>query len=181
MRRWIVALRLPVAWFSSRRVSAQRTGRPVLRELGRDERVVAGAVLRPEAAAHELADDPNLVGRQAQLPGDLVPHAPDELGRDVDVEAVALPLADRLVGLHRVVEDGLGAELGLDDGIGLGEAALDVAALVLRGSISSCLRPTASSGSRTGSRTSHSTSISATASRAASKVSAATAATATPG
>jgi hypothetical protein len=27
--RWIVALRLPAATFSSRRVSAQRTGRPV--------------------------------------------------------------------------------------------------------------------------------------------------------
>ncbi len=100
------------------------------RELGGDERVVAGAVLRSEAAAHELADHTNLVGRQAQLLGDLVAHAPDELGRDVDVETVALPLADRLVGLHRVVEDGLGPELGLDDGIGFGEAALYVAALV---------------------------------------------------
>ena len=30
MSRWIVALRFPAATFSSRRVSAQRTGRPVL-------------------------------------------------------------------------------------------------------------------------------------------------------
>ena len=38
-----------------------------LRELGRDRRVVAGAVLRAEAAAHRVADDAHLVGRQVEV------------------------------------------------------------------------------------------------------------------
>src|SRR5206468_686257 len=54
------------------------------REFGGDERVVAGAVLRSEAAAHEPADDAHPVGGQAERLGDLVAHAPDELRRDVD-------------------------------------------------------------------------------------------------
>ena len=41
-------------------------------------------------------------GRPSRL-GDLVADAPDELRRDVDDELVALPVADRLVRLHRVV------------------------------------------------------------------------------
>ena len=45
------------------------------------------------------------------------------------MERVALPLAQGLVGLERVVEDGLRAVLGLDDDVRLGERALDVAAL----------------------------------------------------
>ncbi len=46
------------------------------------------------------------------------------------MERVALPLAERLVRLHRVVEDGLRAVRGLDDDVRLGERLLDVAALV---------------------------------------------------
>src|SRR5262249_48287891 len=64
-----------------------------LRKLYRDVGVVAGAVLRAEAAAHELADDAHLVRGEAERPGDLVADAPDELRRDVDVERVAAPLA----------------------------------------------------------------------------------------
>ena len=44
------------------------------------------------------------------------------------LDAVGDPFDDRLVRLHRVVEDDLGAELRLDDDVGLGEAALVVAA-----------------------------------------------------
>ena len=65
------------------------------------------------------------------------------------------------MGLQRVVEDGLRAVLGLDDRVGLGKAALEVAALVAaRLADAAAPRATASSGSSSGSRTSHSTSIS---------------------
>ena len=65
------------------------------------------------SASRELAADP-----------------PDGLGRDVDVDPVAAPLADALVGLHRVVVQRLRRVVGLDDRVGLGEPALVVAALV---------------------------------------------------
>ena len=109
--------------------AADRTA-GALRELDRDERVVARAVLRAEAAAHELADDAHLVRREAELARDLVADAEDELRRDVDVERVAAPLAHRLMRLERAVEDGLCPVLGLDDDVRLGERAVDVAALV---------------------------------------------------
>jgi hypothetical protein len=112
-----------------------------LRELGGDERVVPGAVLRPEAAAHVLADHAHLVGGQTESPRDLVADPPHVLGRDVDDELVAFPVADRLVRLERVVEDGLGAVGRLDDGVGLGEAALDVAAGVRARVAVELLRP----------------------------------------
>src|SRR5262245_53924144 len=101
-----------------------------LRELRCDERVVARAVLRAEAAAHELADDAHLVPREPELVGDLVPDAPDELRRDVDVERVAAPLAHGLVRLERTMEDGLRPVLGLHDDVRLGQCAVDVTALV---------------------------------------------------
>ena len=104
-----------------------------LGDLRGDERVLAGMVLRAEAAAHEVADDAHLVLRDAELLGGLRAHAPDELRRGVEVEDVAFPLADRLVRLHRVVQDGLRPVLGLDHDVGLGEAALDVAAVVALG------------------------------------------------
>ena len=62
--------------------------------------------------------------------GQLAAEAPDVLRRDVDVEAVAAPLADALVRLERVVVQRLRRVLGLDDGVRLGEALLVVAALV---------------------------------------------------
>jgi hypothetical protein len=127
--RWIVALRLPAAMFSSRRVSAQRPPRPP-RQLGRGERVLVGAVLRAEAAAHVLADHPHLVLRQSERGGDLGPDAPDVLGRDVQMQDVADPLADGLVRLHRVVEDRLRAVGGVDHDVRLGESPVEVAALL---------------------------------------------------
>ena len=152
-----------------------------LRELGREQDVVAGAVLRAEAAAHELADDANPVLRQPERLGELAPNAPDVLRRDVDVEPVAAPLADALVRLERVVVERLGAVVGLDDGVRLGEAALEVAALVAAASRPAASRArTASSASSSGSSSSHSTSISASAASACASVSAATAATALP-
>src|SRR5204863_5213639 len=107
--------------------AAHRPSR-ALRELGRDERVLVRAVLRTEAAAHELTDDPDLVLRQAERLGDLLPDTPDELRRNVDVKGVSLPLADGLVRLERVVKDGLRAVGPLDDDVRLGEGPLDVAA-----------------------------------------------------
>src|SRR6059058_5561667 len=88
-RRWIVELRLPLARFSSRRVSAAHGGAGLARERDRDEGVVARGVFRAEAAAHEVADDAHLVGRQAERLGDLVANAPDVLRRGVDLERVA--------------------------------------------------------------------------------------------
>ena len=46
------------------------------------------------------------------------------------MQRVAAPLAHRLVGLERAVQDGLGAELSLDDHVRLGERLVHVAALV---------------------------------------------------
>ena len=112
--------------------AAHRPPRP-LRELGSDVRVLVGAVLRAEAAAHVLADDAHLVLGQPERVGDRLADAPDVLRRDVDVEHVALPLAERLVRLERVVEDGLRAVGALDDDVGAGERFLDVAALVVAG------------------------------------------------
>ena len=58
---------------------------------------------------------------------ELVPDPPDVLGRDVDVEPVAAPLA-ALVRLERVVVERLRRVLGLHDRVRLGKAALVVAA-----------------------------------------------------
>ena len=115
---------------AARERAAHGPPRP-LSKLGGDERVLVRPVLRAEAAAHELAHDAHLVRRHLERLGDGVAHAPDELRRDVDVEDVARPLADRLVRLHRVVEDGLRAVRRLDDDVGLRERLLDVAALVV--------------------------------------------------
>jgi hypothetical protein len=115
--------------FSARKRAAHRAAR-LAGERDRDVGVVAGVVLRAEAAAHVVADDPHPVGGQLQLLGDRRAHAPDELRRDVDLERVSLPAADRLVGLHRVVQHGLRSVLALDDHVRLGEAGLDVAAVV---------------------------------------------------
>jgi hypothetical protein len=119
----MVAWRFPVTRFSSRRVSA----------LGCDERVLAGMVLRAEAAAHVQADHAHLVLGDPELLRGLGADAPDELGRGVDVEDVALPLTHRLMRLQRVVQDGLRPVLGLDHDVGFGQPALDVAALVTLG------------------------------------------------
>src|SRR4029453_9374210 len=77
-------------------------------ERNRDVRVVTGAVLGAEAAAHVVADHGDAVLRQGELLGGGVADPPDELPRDVDLERVALPADDRLVRLHRVVQHGLG-------------------------------------------------------------------------
>ena len=89
---WIVPLRLPVARFSSR-AGERAAHRPagLAGERDRDVRVVAGPVLRAEAAAHVVADHAHAVGRQLELPGDRVADPPDELRRDVDLERVAFP------------------------------------------------------------------------------------------
>ena len=103
--RWIVALRLPASRFSSRAIGEQRTGRPVRFASSAATYVCSrGAVLRAEAAAHEVADDAHLVRGQAERLGDVGADAPDELRRDVDVERVALPAADGAVRLHAVVQ-----------------------------------------------------------------------------
>ncbi len=109
--------------------AADRAARTA-RELGREQDVVPDAVLRPEAAAHELADDADPVGRQTQPAAEVVPEPPDVLRGDVDVEPVAAPLADALVRLERVVVERLRRVDGLDDRVGFREAALEVAALV---------------------------------------------------
>ena len=62
--------------------------------------------------------------------GQLAAQPPDVLRRDVDVEALAAPLADALVRLERVVVERLRRVLGLDDCVRLGQPLLVVAALV---------------------------------------------------
>ena len=114
---------------AARERAAHRPPRP-FRQLGCEHEVVADSVLGAEAAAHELADHPHLVLRQAEALGQVAAEPPDVLSRDVDVEAVAAPLADALVRLERVVVQRLGRVLGLDDGLRLGEAPLVVATLV---------------------------------------------------
>ena len=101
------------------------------RERGGDQRVVTGVRLRAEAAAHELADDPHPVLREPHHVRDLAAHAPDVLRRGVHLERLADPAAHAAVRLERVVEHGLRAVGRLDDDIGLGQAALEVAALTL--------------------------------------------------
>ena len=123
-----MALWFPVARFSPRRERAADDGRRFAGSIAMN--VVARAVLRAEAAAHELADDAHLVRRKAEPARDLVADAEDELRRDVDVDGVAAPLAHRLMRLERAVEDGLRPVLGLDHDVRLGERAVDVAALV---------------------------------------------------
>jgi hypothetical protein len=99
-------------------------------EVGGDPGVVVRGVLRAEPAAHEPADDAYVVRRQLVVLGDLLADPPDVLRRDVDRQPVArLPFANRLVGLHRVVEDALSAVLRLHDDVGFGETSLDVPAL----------------------------------------------------
>ena len=114
---------------AARERAAHRPARP-LRQLGCEEDVVADAGLGPEAAAHELADHPHFVLRQAEAFGQVAANPPDVLGRDVDVDAVAAPLAHALVRLERVVVERLRRVLGLDDDVGLSDALLVVAALV---------------------------------------------------
>ena len=111
--------------------AARRAPGP-LRELGGEQDGVVEACLRAEAAAHELADDAHLVGRQPERRREVVAGPPDPLGRDVDVERVPAPLADALVRLERVVVERLRAVLGLDDHVGHREPGLVVAALVER-------------------------------------------------
>jgi hypothetical protein len=98
------------------------------RELDGDEREVAGVGLGAEATAHVLTDDANPVRRQVEALRQAVPRPPDPLRRGVDGELVALPHAQRLVRLERVVEEARRAVLGLDDHVRLGQPALDVAA-----------------------------------------------------
>ena len=130
--RWIVALRLPAAVCSSRRVSAQRTGRPVRFASSAATNVYSsGPFFEPKPPPMNSQTTRTLSRGSLERLGDRVAHAPDELRRDVDVEHVARPLADRLVRLHRVVEDGLRAVRRLDDDVGLRERLLDVAALVV--------------------------------------------------
>ena len=132
--RWTVACRFPLTRFSSRRVSAQRTGRPVRLAISAAMNVYSpGWFFAPKPPPMKWQTTRTLSSRDAELLGGLRANAPDELRRGVEVEDVAFPLADRLVRLHRVVQDGLRPVLGLDHDVGLGEAALDVAAVVALG------------------------------------------------
>ena len=128
-----MACLLPVARFSSRRVSAQRTGRPGPPcQLGRKEAVVAGLGLGAEAAAHVAADDSDTVGRNVEVGRELVPDVPDPLRRGVDGQPAGFPFAHGLVRLERVVEDRLGPVLRLDHHVRLRQPPLQVAPLVVR-------------------------------------------------
>ena len=84
------------------------------REVGGDDAVVAGAELRPEPAAGELADDAHLALRQIEERRQLLLHAMDALGALVDGEPVGLPVRDGPVSLDRGVGLHLGREALVD-------------------------------------------------------------------
>ena len=159
----------PAARFSSRRVSAQRTGRPVRRASSAAiERVVAGAVLRAEAAAHELAHDPDAIGRQLERAPPPRRGCPRCTGSRCRRRACR-PATRRPPGGSRSSCGGrLRAVLGLDDDVRRRRSP----PRRRRARSGSCsleqLRPraTASSGSSSGSSSSHSTAIASTAARA---------------
>ena len=116
------------------------------------KRVVAGAVLRAEAAAHVLADDADPVGRRARAPRRARSGRPRCTGSRCSTSSVSpIEAADRLVGLQRVVEHDLGAVGRPDDDVGLGEPALEVAALAARAGRAARRARRPSSGSSSGS------------------------------
>ena len=99
----------------------------LLRELRGEDAVVAGAELRAEAAARELRADDDLVLRQLEDLGELVPHAERALRRGLDLERVAGPLGEHGVRLHADVRlDGRRRD-DLQRAIRVREALVDVA------------------------------------------------------
>ncbi len=129
-----VCARWPVATPSLRRSLKTRTARPAAaRERYAAIRPsVVGALLRAEAAAHELARHVHAVGIELEGPRELLPRVPDALCRDEGVQLVAEPLRDGAVRLERVMHLRRGARTrprSID--VGLDHAGLDVAALVL--------------------------------------------------
>ena len=91
--------------------------------------VRAGEVLRAESAAHRLADHAHVGERDAECLGDVVAHAVDALRALPDGEAVAVPLGDGAVRLHRAVQRAGCADLARDGHLSGGERLGDIAAL----------------------------------------------------
>ena len=101
------------------------------REMGREQALDRGALLRAEAAAHELAGHVHAIGIEIEALRELAARVEDALRRDPRVQLVLRPVGDGAVGLERVVDLRRRAVLGLDDHVGLVESGLDVAALAL--------------------------------------------------
>ena len=71
------------------------------RELGREERLDAGALLAAEAAADELGEHAHLLGGEAEAARELASSVEHALGRHPRGQLVAVPLRDRGVRLER--------------------------------------------------------------------------------
>jgi hypothetical protein len=109
------------------------------REVRSEQSLIRRALLPPEASAHELAGHVHEIGLDAEALRELVAGVEDALGRDPDAELVLGPVGDRAVRFERLLHVRGRAVLGLDDHVGLGEARLDVAPLILRGILGEAL------------------------------------------
>ena len=97
------------------------------REQRRRVRVRAGRVLRPEAAAHVIADHAHVGVRQLERGGQIVPHAEDSLRALPHDEPVAFPLRHGAVRFHGAVQRTGGAHRDRHRHLSLGQSGLDVA------------------------------------------------------
>jgi hypothetical protein len=98
------------------------------RELGREERLDARALLRAEPAADELGDDAHLLRPQPEPPCELAPRVEHPLRRDPGRERVAVPARDRGVRLERALDVGGRLARQLDPRVGGREAGVRVTA-----------------------------------------------------
>jgi hypothetical protein len=105
-----------------------------LREPAGDDREGAPggrrAELAAEAAAHVLAQHAHVLAVDAERLGDTFAHGEERLRRGVDRELVAFPGRDDAVRLERRVGVDGAVVAALVHDLGLGEALVDVAALV---------------------------------------------------
>ena len=109
----------------------QLDGAPRLaREERRDEIGVLTLVLVAEPAAHVLADDADLLGRQIEIPRHIRTAVRDALGRRPQRELVALPTRHGGAGLHLGVVVVLGDVRLLDHHLRGGETGVHAAALI---------------------------------------------------
>ena len=123
--------RLPAAWLSSARVNMIFTGRRSRFEASAAMIVYFPApFLLPNPPPMNGLSDPDAVERDLERARDLAAHAEDVLRGVPDRQLVAVPVRDRPVRLHAVVEHVRGLDRELDRDVRLGEAPRDVAALV---------------------------------------------------
>ena len=100
-------------------------------QLGRGERLEAGALLAAEAAADELRPHPDVVLPQPERGRELLAGGEHALRRHPGGELVPVPRGDRRMGLERSLQLGGGGDRDLYRDLGRGERGLRVAAGVV--------------------------------------------------